>query len=444
MTSIFQTYDSVASFDSQFADVLDKSTTEYSPLRSKTHELFKGGQTIEFEHTTEVYTDLSESFFPIKYALAKTDVGEVGDPLDANEITVSFNMGACLFDKISLVIGDQNAASCDNVAQVESYFYRANTSGEYRNTIGSCSNLDNQESRIFRHAGGLTNFETTYTPVCLGWFTDQKKILIPPNTPLKFIFRIASNWQQRALEYIGNTNAVSGVSPGKYPLTITDFKFCATEYKGPATISDRTVYYDIRNYVSSYANLNNQALKQRLHYTVASNVFRVTLFIQGNDYTSLAASHINRFSAGPAGANEQNKLINLSIKCGNKTIPKNDAILVNNLTTTELMKVYRDTLATDGTVNIESGTETFAQWLDGSKGVNDVKHGGGYYLSYNVIRDPSENSSQMDVYVEFSSTIASPCSVFLIQHTTSIISMAYGTNGKFLRARLYESGGANA
>lgn len=433
--SVFSYHHSLSEIASPNSDISDKKTIEVYSDPILNGSQFKAGKSIVFDfNTSQNWVDLSESYVNIRMSISDT----AGDKLtEGGRIALGFNCGAGLFSRASMQLNGIVVSSCNAVAQTEAFFYRSQTSNEYKNTVGSVSWLDDFDSRLQRTVTSLTH-DVSYTPVCLAPFVAGGQ-LIPPNSRIRLTFDISNGWEEnvvsseeanktRVAKTHGALNTGAAAVANQYSISVDDLVLNVVSYLGDEA-PDGSVFFDWKNYIIQYQNLNTQ-LNQVLKYSLAPNVYRMAMWFQFNAKTN-TVNNTYEFK-GDNATNRHLSLQRFRFNVGNKQIPALEAQLSMTGNSLQVAKYYRDTSNALLQYDSLNGGETFSDWLT----VN------GPYFCYTLPRDTAENCAFLDMYLTFG---ADPSSLqaYLCTETTSIVEVKY-SGGKVIETGVVESGQINA
>lgn len=425
--SVFAYHSSKSEIPNPQHDINDKKTLEVYSDPIVNGASFKTGKTITFDFSTSgnQWIDLSDSYINIK--LTVTD--NAGAKLNAGaNLALAFNAGGNLFSKASMQINNITVSSCNNVAQVEAYYWRSQTSKEFRQTLGSLSWLDDQASRKARTIKAKAH-DVEYVPVCLAPFGSGDHQLIPPNNKIRISFDVAQDWEYRVVASDTYAARAHGAG-GNYIVTVDDLVLNVVQYEGAAPPTNTEVYFDYKNMVSTFQNLT-AAPSQSLKFPIAPNTYRLTMFSQSNTKTT-TEDNIYEFR-GKKGTNGEKTLQRFRLNIGSKQYPAPEANLSMQGDTLTVMKYYRDSLNSLMAFENPCGHESFTEWLDTN----------GPYFSFSLARDVTEKASYLDAYVTFSAD-PSLLAMWIVEETTSILCMKYDDMGRVINTAMTESASLTA
>ena len=436
--SVFSYHQSKSDIVSPNSDISDKKTIEVYSEPIINGAQFRTGKSVVFDfNTSQNWCDLSESYVNIRMSISDTAGAKL---TEGGRIALGFNCGAGLFSRASMQLNGVVVSTSNAVAQTEAFFYRSQTSSEYKNTVGSVSWLDDFDSRLKRTATSITH-DVAWTPVCLAPFVSGGQ-LIPPNSRIRLTFDIASSWElavassqeadgTRAAKTNGALNTGAGAVANKYSISVDDLVLNVVSYTGEEA-PEGSVFFDWKNYIIQYQNLNTQ-LNQVLKYSLAPNVYRMALWFQFNQKTN-TVDNVYEFKGNNAGgaANRHLNLQKFRFNVGNKQIPALEAQLSMTGNSLQVAKYYKDTMNALLVYDSVNGGETFSEWLTTN----------GPYLCYSLPRDVSENCAYLDMYLSFGADHSS-LQAYLCCETTSIVEVKY-SNGKVVETGVVESADINS
>lgn len=421
--TVFSYHTSKAEIPNPFSDISDKRTLEvYSdPILNGTS--FKTGKTVAFDFSTSgsQWIDLSDSYINIKMTI--TDNGD-NILVDGDNLAIGFNPGAALFSKASMSINNVTVSSCNNPAQVEAYYYRSQTSKEYRETLGSLAWLDDHDTRKERSIKAKSH-DIEYVPVCLAPFGSGDHQLIPPNNKIRLTFDVAPDWEYRVVSTDARAEKTLTTD---FKVSVDDLVLNVVMYEGAAPPTNTPVYFDYKNMVSTYMNLT-QNVDQSLKLPIAPNAYRLAMFTQASTKTK-TKENIDEFKGKSDGGSKDHhlKLKRFRLNLGSKQYPSPEANLAMEGDSLTVMKYYRDSLNALHAYSNPYGTESFDEWLSEK----------GPYFAFNLARDVTETVSYLDAYVTFSAA-PQDLAMWTIQETTSILALQYDDLGRVINTQMVES-----